>query len=76
MRGFETGQTVVRRDVHRSGRVWREQALRVVADTGEALVTACAPGAQARWPALYAQARAEGDRSMRTEAFEAMSSGR
>ncbi|MFD9359718.1 hypothetical protein [Streptomyces sp. NPDC060031] len=52
MHGFERGQTVVRRDVHRSGRVWSEQALRVVADTGEALVTACAPGAQARWPAL------------------------
>lgn len=75
MRGFETGQTVVRRDVHRSGRVWSEQALRVVSDTGEALVTACSPGAQARWPALYAQARAEGDRSVRTEAFDAMAAG-
>ncbi|MEW1724721.1 DUF402 domain-containing protein [Streptomyces sp. NPDC093109] len=75
MRGFETGQTVVRRDVHRSGRVWSELALRVVSDTGEALVTACAPGAQARWPALYAQARAEGDRAVRTEAFDAMATG-
>ncbi|MFI5998551.1 DUF402 domain-containing protein [Streptomyces sp. NPDC051362] len=75
MRGFVTGQTVVRRDVHRSGRVWSEQALRVVADTGEALVTACVPGAEARWPALYAQARVEG-RSVRTEAFDAMASGR
>jgi hypothetical protein len=28
VRGFETGQTVVRRDVHRSGRVWSEHALR------------------------------------------------
>ncbi|MEV8398427.1 DUF402 domain-containing protein [Streptomyces niveus] len=76
MRSFGTGQTVVRRDVHRSGRVWSELALRVVADTGEALVTACVPGAQARWPALYAQARGEGDRSVRTEAFDAMASGR
>ncbi|MFB9586571.1 DUF402 domain-containing protein [Streptomyces goshikiensis] len=76
MRGFETGQTVVRRDVHRWGRVWSEQALRVVADTGEALVTACAPGAQARWPALYAKARTDRDRSVRTEAFEALASGR
>ncbi|MEV5568041.1 DUF402 domain-containing protein [Streptomyces sp. NPDC052196] len=76
MRRFETGQTVVRRDVHRSGRVWSELALRVVADTGEALVTACVPGAQARWLALYAQARTEGDRSVRTEAFDAMASGR
>ncbi|MFG3015887.1 DUF402 domain-containing protein [Streptomyces cinerochromogenes] len=75
MRGFGTGQTVVRRDVHRGGRVWSEHALRVVADTGEALVTACAPGAEARWPALYAKARADGDRSMRTEAFDAMASG-
>ncbi|WP_406326038.1 DUF402 domain-containing protein [Streptomyces niveus] len=76
MGSFGTGQTVVRRDVHRSGRVWSELALRVVADTGEALVTACPPGAQARWPALYAQARGEGDRSVRTEAFDAMASGR
>ncbi|MET8038374.1 DUF402 domain-containing protein [Streptomyces sp. NPDC005345] len=74
--GFTTGQTVVRRDVHRSGQVWSEQALRVVADTGEALVTACVPGAEARWPALYAQTRVEGDRSVRTEAFDAMASGR
>ncbi|WP_411151614.1 hypothetical protein [Streptomyces sp. A30] len=26
--------------------------LRVVADTSAALVTACAPGAEARWPVL------------------------
>ncbi|MFC9652728.1 DUF402 domain-containing protein [Streptomyces sp. NPDC056937] len=76
MHAFETGQTVVRRDVHRSGRVWTEHALRVVADTDQALVTACAPGAEARWPALYAKARTDGDRSVRTEAFEAMASGR
>jgi len=73
VRSFEAGQTAVRRDVHRSGRVWSEQALRVVADTGEALVTACAPGA--RWPALYAKTRADGDRSARTQAFEAMAAG-
>ncbi|WP_371657442.1 hypothetical protein [Streptomyces sp. NBC_00280] len=71
MRGLATGQTVVRRDVHRSGRVWSEQALRVVFDTGAALVTACAPGAEARRPALYAKARADGDRSVRAKAFEA-----
>ncbi|MFE9933789.1 DUF402 domain-containing protein [Streptomyces sp. NPDC005533] len=76
MHSFETGHTVVRRDVHRSGRVWSEHALRVLTDTGEALVTACAPGAQVRWPALYAKARTEGDRSVRTEAFDAMASGR
>ncbi|MFF8610731.1 hypothetical protein ACF06X_33025 [Streptomyces sp. NPDC015346] len=56
MRRFETGRTVVGRDVHRCGRVWSEQALRVIDDTGEALVTACAPGAEARWPSLYAKA--------------------
>ncbi|MEV8312252.1 hypothetical protein AB0P36_34400 [Streptomyces flavidovirens] len=72
---FTTGETVVRRDVHRSGRVWSEQALRVIADTSEALVTACTPGAQARWPALYAKARAEGDRTVRTEACDAMAAG-
>ncbi|GHH52514.1 hypothetical protein HNQ79_005418 [Streptomyces candidus] len=68
---FQAGATVVRRDVHRSGRVWSEQALRVITDTGEALATACAPGAQALWPALYAKARVDGDRSVRTEAFDA-----
>ncbi|MFF8604115.1 DUF402 domain-containing protein [Streptomyces sp. NPDC015232] len=76
MRSFETGETVVRRDVHRGDRVWSEQALRVLEDTGEALVTACAPGAEARWPALYAKARDDQNRSVRTEAFEAMATGR
>ncbi|MGW5779180.1 DUF402 domain-containing protein [Streptomyces sp. NPDC003863] len=75
MRSFEVGETVVRRDVHRSGRVWSEQALRVVADTGEALVTACAPGAEVRWPALYAKARTDGDRAVRIDAFDAMATG-
>ncbi|MEV8533981.1 DUF402 domain-containing protein [Streptomyces sp. NPDC051211] len=76
MGGFEAGRTVVRRDVHRPGRVWSEWALRVIDDTEEALVTACAPGAEARWPSLYAQAReADDDRTLRTEAFEAMAAG-
>ncbi|MGW7603159.1 hypothetical protein [Streptomyces antimycoticus] len=75
MRSFEMGQTVVRRDVYRSGRVWSEHALRVVADTSEALVDACPPGAETRWPALYVKARAGGDRSVRMEAFDAMASG-
>ncbi|MGP3635338.1 DUF402 domain-containing protein [Streptomyces sp. 24-1644] len=75
MKTFRAGETVVRRDVHRSSRVWSELALRVVADTGEALVTACAPGAQALWPALYAKARVDGDRSVRTKAFDAMATG-
>ncbi|MEW1693279.1 DUF402 domain-containing protein [Streptomyces sp. NPDC091265] len=72
---FEAGETVVRRDVHRSGRVWSEQALRVLLDSAEALVTACPPGAQAVWPSLYAKARADGDPSVRTEAFDAMATG-
>ncbi|NUS10656.1 MAG: DUF402 domain-containing protein [Streptomyces sp.] len=75
MESFEAGGTVVRRDVHRSGKVWSEHALRVVADTADALVTACAPGAQTRWPTLYTRARAEGDRSVRAEAFDAMATG-
>ncbi|WP_406730138.1 hypothetical protein [Streptomyces sp. NBC_01794] len=49
--------------------------LRVVDDTDTALVTACAPGAETRWPSLYAKARTDGDRSVRTEAFEAMARG-
>ena len=75
MHSFEKGRTVVRRDVHRSGRVWTQQALRVVDDGNEALVTACAPGAEAQWPALYAKARTDGDRAVRTEAFDAMATG-
>ncbi|MFB7355810.1 DUF402 domain-containing protein [Streptomyces gardneri] len=75
MRSFEVGESIVRRDVHRSGRVWSEQALRVIDDTDQALITACAPGAQVRWPALYARARAEDDRSVRTEAFDALATG-
>ncbi|MEU3188907.1 DUF402 domain-containing protein [Streptomyces sp. NPDC006923] len=75
MRSFEAGQTVVRRDVYRSGRVWTEQALRVVDDTGAALVTACVPGTEVRWPSLYAKALADGDRAVRTEAFDAMATG-
>ncbi|MGW4559130.1 hypothetical protein ACWEOV_36695 [Streptomyces sp. NPDC004365] len=47
------GEAVVRRDVHHSGRVWSEQALRVVADGAEALVTACAPGGELRRPWRY-----------------------
>ncbi|CAM5724526.1 hypothetical protein SHIRM173S_07495 [Streptomyces hirsutus] len=55
--------------------MWSEHALRVVADTSEALVTACLPGAETRWRALYVKARADGDRSVRTEAFDAMATG-
>ncbi|MET9119019.1 DUF402 domain-containing protein [Streptomyces longwoodensis] len=75
MNSFKAGQTIVRREVHRMGAVWSEHALRVVADTSEALVAACAPGAEARWPALYVKARGDGDRSVRTEAFDAMATG-
>ncbi|MFF2012682.1 DUF402 domain-containing protein [Streptomyces sp. NPDC058195] len=75
MKRFEAGAAVVRRDVHRSGRVWSEHALRVLSDTDEALVAACAPGAQVRWPVLYAKARTEGDRAVRTGAFDALAAG-
>ncbi|MFJ7591758.1 DUF402 domain-containing protein [Streptomyces sp. NPDC097617] len=75
VRSFEVGRTVVRRDVHRSGRVWSEQALRVLDDSDAALVTACAPGAEVRWPALYARARDDRDRSARTDAFDEMATG-
>ncbi|MBO8191763.1 DUF402 domain-containing protein [Streptomyces oryzae] len=75
MERFKVGETVVRREVHGSGRVWNEHALRVVADTSEALVAACPPGAETRWPALYVKARTDGDRSVRTEAFDAMAAG-
>ncbi|MDN3294904.1 hypothetical protein QWM81_12745 [Streptomyces ficellus] len=74
MRTFESGETVVRRHVHGSGRVWSEHA-RVVADPSEALVAACPPGAETRWPALYVRARAEGNRAVRKEAFDAMATG-
>ena len=76
MRGFAHGETVVRRDVHRSGRVWTEHALRVVADTDEALTTACCPGAEARWPDPYAEACAADERSGRIEMLDRLSAGR
>ncbi|MDX2647694.1 DUF402 domain-containing protein [Streptomyces sp. PA03-1a] len=76
MNTHRAGRTAVRRDVHRSGRVWSEHALRVLADTGTALVTACAPGAQTRWPVAYAQARATGDRTVRTDGIDALATGR
>lgn len=41
-RAFEAGETAVRRDVNRGGQVSSALALRVMADTAEALVTACA----------------------------------
>jgi len=71
---FAVGETVIRRDVYQ-GRVWSEQALRVIADTEKALVTACCPGSGRRWPSLYARASAAGDRSLRNEAFQAMAAG-
>lgn len=74
MRAFDMGKTVVRRDVYR-GRVWSEQALRVIADTGEVLVTACRPGAEALWPSLYTESRAGDDRAVRTAAFDVMATG-
>ncbi|MFE4016612.1 DUF402 domain-containing protein [Streptomyces sp. NPDC059101] len=75
MRTFEIGQTLARRDVHRTGRVWSEHALRVLADTNQALVTACMPGAETRWPTLYARARTAGDPTARIKAFDAMAAG-
>ncbi|WP_257232541.1 DUF402 domain-containing protein [Streptomyces sp. Rer75] len=53
----------------------RIEALRVIADTDTALVTACCPGAEALWPSLYARARSTGEPSVRTEAFEGMAAG-
>lgn len=76
MRVFKVGETVVRRDVHRGGGVWSELALRVVSDTSGTLVTACAPGAEARWPSLYAKSRHVGEPgTVRAKAFDAMAAG-
>ncbi|NML52664.1 DUF402 domain-containing protein [Streptomyces sp. R302] len=75
MRIFEPGDTVVRRDRRPSGRPWSEHALRAVADTEEALVAACAPGAQVRRPVLYEAARKSGDRMERGEALEQLAAG-
>ncbi|WP_037801528.1 DUF402 domain-containing protein [Streptomyces sp. LaPpAH-108] len=68
----------MRRDVHHGGdvrHVWSEHALRVLTDTGDVLEAACAPGAETRWPALYAKSLAEDDRSKRTGAFDALAAG-
>ncbi|MFG2630303.1 hypothetical protein [Streptomyces sp. NPDC048473] len=74
VRGFDVGETVVRRDMY-LGRVWSEQALRVIEDSDAELVTACGPGAEARWASLYAKARAGDARAVRTPAFDAMATG-
>ncbi|MFD3940328.1 DUF402 domain-containing protein [Streptomyces sp. NPDC058611] len=71
---FGSGETVVRRDMHR-GRVWSAQAQRVITDTKEALVTACAPGAEVLWPALYARTRTENDATLRMAPFDELASG-
>ncbi|WP_411104197.1 DUF402 domain-containing protein [Streptomyces sp. cmx-4-9] len=71
---FGTGETVVRRDVYR-GRVWSAQAQRVIADTPEALVTACAPGAEVLWPTPYAATRADSTGAGRLAPFDALASG-
>ncbi|MFJ2895298.1 hypothetical protein ACIO87_10485 [Streptomyces sp. NPDC087218] len=76
MRSSGTDRTAVRRDVHRSGRVRGERAMGVVGDTDEALVSACAPGAEPWWAALYAKARAGGGRSPHTAAFDVVAAGR
>lgn len=73
---LRAGQTAVRRDVHRGGRVWSEHALRVLSDTGTAPVTACAPGAETRLPVPYARARAAGAGPGRAGAMDALGSGR
>nr|WSZ20427.1 hypothetical protein OH837_47610 [Streptomyces canus] len=38
-------------------------------------MAACPPGAETRWPALYVKGRADGDRTVRTEAFGARARG-
>ncbi|WP_326578669.1 DUF402 domain-containing protein [Actinacidiphila glaucinigra] len=76
MSTLRAGQTAVRRDVDRGGRVWSEHALRVLDDTSTGLVTACAPGAQTRWPVPYARSRAAGELSGRTDAMDALATGR
>ncbi|MET9877613.1 DUF402 domain-containing protein [Actinacidiphila glaucinigra] len=75
MSTLRAGQTAVRRDVDRCGRVWSEHALRVLDDTSTGLVTACAPGAHTRWPVPYARARAAGELSARTDAMDALATG-
>jgi hypothetical protein len=70
---FETGQTVVRRDVFR-GRVWSAQALRVVRDTAEALVVACRPGAEGLAPTTWIASRLDNDDTGRQQALLSLAS--
>jgi hypothetical protein len=71
---FASGTTVVRRDVFR-GRVWSAQALRVVRDTGEALVAACRPGAEAVAPTTWIASRLTGDEPLRKRALPELACG-
>lgn len=73
MARFETGQTVVRRDVFR-GRVWSAQALRVVRDTPEALVVACRPGAEGLAPTPWIASRVDDDDTGRRQALLSLAS--
>ncbi|MEV5381048.1 replication-relaxation family protein [Streptomyces nondiastaticus] len=43
--------------------------------SAKSLVAVCLPRGESCWPALYAKARADGGRAVRTEAFEAMATG-
>ncbi|MCD0481744.1 DUF402 domain-containing protein [Streptacidiphilus sp. ASG 303] len=75
MERFGSGETVVRRDVFR-GRVWSAHALRVVRDTGEAVVATCGPGAEAMVATSYVESRTTGDDAVRRQALPGLAAGR
>ncbi|TYC68799.1 hypothetical protein EH183_38780 [Streptomyces sp. CB01881] len=62
--GFESGTTVVRRDIH-AGKVWSAQPHRAPADTGTVLELACWPGIRSLAPTTWTTALRTGDDALR-----------
>ncbi|WP_235032585.1 DUF402 domain-containing protein [Actinacidiphila yanglinensis] len=65
---------MVRRDVHR-GKVWSAQALRVLQDDQDGLVTACWPGAPSLAATSWVQSMVSGNNAWRGQGVEALAAG-
>ncbi|MFD1147501.1 DUF402 domain-containing protein [Saccharothrix hoggarensis] len=72
---FEPGATAVRRDVLR-GKVWSAHAVRVLADSPDALVACCRPGAECLAPTTWIEWLLTGDDGVRKRALPNLAAGR
>ncbi|MEU3495315.1 DUF402 domain-containing protein [Kitasatospora cineracea] len=71
---FQSGTTVVRRDVH-AGRVWTAKPHRVVADTGHVLTLACWPGIQGLAPTTWIESLRTGSDAVREQGLDHLAAG-